>query len=98
MITRNLYSVAGIRPLTVALAQVPGRKAGDLDGFVGHATATMRRFPGTLLLAYPELHLTSESDVDSSEPVAAFMKRVVTPTVTWLASLMRSDPANWFSA
>jgi predicted amidohydrolase len=57
------------RPLTLALAQVPGRRAGDLDGFAEHATATRQRFPGTRLLAYPELHLTSESDVDSAEPL-----------------------------
>lgn len=45
------------RPLTLALAQIP---AGDLAGFTAHASATLERFPGTRLLAYPELHLAGE--------------------------------------
>nr|WP_202506849.1 carbon-nitrogen hydrolase family protein [Amycolatopsis rubida] len=53
----------------MALAQVPGRGAGDLGGFAAHADATAARFPGTTLLAYPELHLTAESDVAAAEPV-----------------------------
>ncbi|MEU0462910.1 carbon-nitrogen hydrolase family protein [Amycolatopsis sp. NPDC006131] len=55
------------RPLTLALAQVPGRT--DLDGLAAHATATMRRFPGTRLLAYPELHVTGESELDTMDSV-----------------------------
>jgi len=30
-------------------------------------------------------------------PVLASMKRELTPAVSWLASLMRSLPLNWFS-
>ncbi|GHF83391.1 putative amidohydrolase [Amycolatopsis bartoniae] len=55
------------RPLTLALAQVSAGR--DLAGFAAHASATVHRFPGTRLLAYPELHLTAESDVDSAEPL-----------------------------
>ncbi|MFJ8814751.1 carbon-nitrogen hydrolase family protein [Amycolatopsis thermoflava] len=55
------------RPLTLALAQLPS--VDDLDRFAAHATATMRRFPGIRLLAYPELHLAGESESDSVEPL-----------------------------
>lgn len=48
------------RPLTLALAQVPGRHPEDLDGFVDHATTTAQLFPQTRLLVYPELHLAGD--------------------------------------
>ena len=32
-----------------------------------------------------------------SMPLSGWMRREVTPTVTWFASLMRSWPLNWFS-
>jgi predicted amidohydrolase len=65
------------RPLILALAQVPGRRPDELDGFADHATATARAFPSTQLLVYPELHLASNDDdpldqqavLDSAEPV-----------------------------
>ena len=67
------------RALTLALAQVPGRHADDLDGFAAHAGATVRLFPATRLLVYPELHLaTDDTDpldqravLDSAEPLTA---------------------------
>jgi predicted amidohydrolase len=65
-------------PLALALAQVSGRHPGDLDAFASHAQTTMRLFPQTALLVYPELHLaTDDSDpldqqvvLDSAQPVA----------------------------
>jgi predicted amidohydrolase len=65
------------RPLTMALAQVSGRRPDDLGGFASHAAGVVRLFPQTQLLVYPELHLsTDDSDpadqqtvLDSAEPV-----------------------------
>ncbi len=65
------------RPLCLALAQVPGRRPDDLEGFGAHAATTMRTFPQTQLLVYPELHLAGDdtrpfagSIRDSAEPIA----------------------------
>lgn len=65
------------RPLTLALAQAPGRHPRDLDGFVEHATTIVRQYPQTQLLVYPELHLAGDDGDpldkatlrDSAEPV-----------------------------
>lgn len=66
------------RALPLALAQVAGRHPDDLDGFAAHAEATMRLFPQTALLVYPELH-TATDDADpldqqlvlgSAQPIA----------------------------
>lgn len=67
------------RALPLALAQVSGRRPNDLDGFASHAVSTMRLYPQTELLVYPELHLaTDDSDpcdqqvvLDSAQPVAS---------------------------
>ncbi len=46
------------RPLPIALVQAPARGSDEpLDAFLEEMRRTMRRFPQTQLLAYPELHL-----------------------------------------
>ena len=58
------------RPLPLALAQVPGRRPDDLDGFAAHAEQTVRQFPDTRLLVYPELHLADgDPSAARAEPV-----------------------------
>lgn len=55
------------RPLTLALAQAPGRDPEDLDGFAEDAARTAKLFPQTVLLVYPELHLSGD-DRDPLDP------------------------------
>ena len=65
------------RPICIALAQVAGRPATDVEGFAEHAKTVMHGFPATELLVYPELHLAAggvgasdEASVrDSAEPI-----------------------------
>lgn len=38
------------RPLRLALAQAPGRRADDLDGFAAYAEQVARLYPGMQLL------------------------------------------------
>lgn len=65
------------RPLTLALAQASGLHPAALDAFAEDATRTVRLFPQTRLLVYPELHLSSDdrdpldtgSIRDSAEPL-----------------------------
>src|ERR1700754_1618473 len=46
------------RSLPIALVQSePQSRGGDVDEFAAHAAGVLRRFPGTALIVYPELHL-----------------------------------------
>ncbi|CCH76294.1 putative hydrolase [Nostocoides japonicum T1-X7] len=85
------------RPLCLALAQAPGRRPDDLEGFGRHASTTLRLFPQTQLLVYPELHLADDdtrplegsSVRDSAEPIAdgprhRYLSRLAADLQVWL--------------
>lgn len=69
------------RSLPIALVQAEPAADADLDRFASDVTSVLRRFPGTGLIVYPELHLFGNgADEDLAEPLSG-------PRTTVLAEL-----------
>jgi predicted amidohydrolase len=71
------------RSLPVALVQSePQQHGGDVGEFTAHVTGVLRRFPGTALVVYPELHLFG----DDAE-LSGLAEPLTGPRVSALADL-----------
>lgn len=59
------------RSLPIALVQTEPQASGaDIGEFASHVTSVVRRFPGTALVVYPELHLFGEGrDEELAQPL-----------------------------
>jgi predicted amidohydrolase len=77
------------RSLPIALVQTEPQAAGaDIDEFASHVTAVVRRFPGTGLVVYPELHLFGGGQDELAEPLtgprAAALAELAGDLAVWL--------------
>ncbi len=62
-----------------------GAATADIDEFAAHATSVVRRFPGTGLVVYPELHLFGDDPARLAEPLAGPTTKPRSPNwpATW---------------